>query len=275
VSAISASVGELVQIQFFVFDVDGITPLTGLVDGDFTKTLLLDDATSAVTVTVTEVGATGRYVVDFTPTAAGLWYVDVVLPDTEAVWACNVEVGPPPDDWIDAIADGVWAELLPNGFPAGSAGARLAQASDDAALLRSALIAANLAATAGSTDTVINTGATQTDDYYNGLLVVVVNSTGTVGRRITDYAMTDGAFTLNEALPFTPDVDDPVIVLGLLGEVTLSADSSALLKLCEVHRILGLDAEAPLCISKTKSEAGDIVLNQTEVGKKVIVQRQV
>lgn len=262
------------QVQFFVFDFDGITPLTGLVDGDFTKTLLLDDASSALPVTVTEVGATGRYVVEFTPDTAGLWYVDLLLDETEAAWACYVEVGPPPDDWLDSIADAVWAEILPNGFPADSAGARLAQASDDATLLRKALIAANLTAAAGSTSTVVNTGATQVDDYYNGLLVVICNASGTVGRRITDYATADGAFTLHKELPFTPDVGDPVMVLGLIGEVVLGADSVALLKLCEVHRILGLDPEAPLCVSKTGQEAGSIRLSQTEVGKKVIVQRE-
>lgn len=47
-------------------------PVTGLVNGDFTKYLSKDGATSAVAVTVTEI-ANGRYSVTFTPNAVGVW----------------------------------------------------------------------------------------------------------------------------------------------------------------------------------------------------------
>ncbi len=51
-------------------------------------------------------------------------------------------------------------------------------------------------------------------------------------------------------------------------------DDEASKKLCEVWTLLGLDPDAPLCITKTRQEAGDIVLVQTEVGLKIVVQRQ-
>ena len=46
------------------------------------------------------------------------------------------------------------------------------------------------------------------------------------------------------------------------------------IKVSEIHRILGLDADAPLCVSKSGQQAGDIELVQTEVANTVRVQRQ-
>jgi hypothetical protein len=146
-SALTAPIDAPVQIQFAAFDADGITPLTGQLDGDFTKLLLVDDAVSANPVTVTEVvGAAGHYVVEFTPDALGLWYVKV---------------------------------------------------------------------------------GTEVDEFYACHIQVVVAT------------------------------EQP---LGLMLE--------------EIWRILGLDPGAPLCVSKTRQEAGSIMLVQTEVGVKVVVQRE-
>ena len=272
--AFPVSVGETVQIQFSVFDVDGITPLTGLGDVDFGKQVFLDDATSAEVLAVDEIAATGVYVAEFVPNANGLWYLQVASP-IDDVWECYVKAGPPPDDWIVSITEDVWSEILPGSYLDGSAGSRLAQTSDDVALLRQALIMANLTAVVpGSTSTVIHTAATQVDDFYNGLLMVVRNADGNVSRRITDYTALDGAFTLSRPLPFTPDDGDQAIVLGIMGEVVLASDSLALEKLCDVHNIMGLDPEDPLCISKQGQKTNRITLKHTEVGKKVIVQRE-
>ena len=143
-----ANVYELVQVQFFVPDVDGITPLTGKIDGDFQKTILINSSvpSSPPTVIVAEV-SNGRYVIRFTPDIVGLWYVDVVLDETESVWCIHVDTGTP-------------------------------------------------------------------------------------------------------------------------------LDPATLTKVAEIHRILALDAANPLCVSKTRQVAGDITLNQTEVGKKIVVQRE-
>ena len=144
---LSASVGELVQIQFPAFDIDGITPLTGLVDGDFNKLLIVDNTVSGVTITVTEVGSTGRYVISFTPNANGLWYAEVETP-VEDIFADQVEVGPPPTDWLNAI----WSVILPGTFPAGSAGARLANIDTNVEGLYHALIMGVYTATGGGVD---------------------------------------------------------------------------------------------------------------------------
>jgi hypothetical protein len=80
--------------------------------------------------------------------------------------------------------------------------------------LRDAVIAADLTTAAGSSSTEVRTGATQADNFYNELVLLVRNAAGVVARRITDYALTDGAFTVDPALPFTPSPGDRVIVLG-------------------------------------------------------------
>jgi hypothetical protein len=47
------------------------------------------------------------------------------------------------------------------------------------------------------------------------MLLLVVNTNGTAVRRISEFNNTNGAFFLDEALPFTPAISDPVVVLGL------------------------------------------------------------
>lgn len=144
-STLTAAKDEEVKLQFAVFDIDGLTPLTGLLDGDFTKLVLQDDTdvTGSVAVTVAEVGATARYVATFTPNADGRWYVDILVNDTDELFHEHIEVG-----------------------------------------------------------------------------------------------------------------------IG------------AMLKICEIHKILGLDPDCPLCVSKTQQRACDIILNQTEVGVTLVIQRE-
>jgi len=56
-----------------VFDTAN-APVTGLVNGDFSKFLSVDGVNSAVVVTVSEIG-NGRYQASFTPTSTGFWYL--------------------------------------------------------------------------------------------------------------------------------------------------------------------------------------------------------
>lgn len=94
-SPLTALVNTAVKLPFAVFDYDGTTPLSGLVDGDFTpKTVLRDDVdeSGSVTLTVTEVGSTGKYVAEFTPNARGLWYVEVTTPLGD-VFGDHIDVG--------------------------------------------------------------------------------------------------------------------------------------------------------------------------------------
>lgn len=58
---------------FEVYD-SGSSPVTGLVNGDFTKLLAKNGTNDGTTVTVAEVG-TGRYYVTFTPATTGLWHL--------------------------------------------------------------------------------------------------------------------------------------------------------------------------------------------------------
>lgn len=89
--ALTAGNNELLRIPFLVTDIDGITPLTGLVDGDFSKSLICETAASAQPVTVTEIGA-GYYYVEFTPNQQGLWYLTVTTP-VEDIFAEEILVG--------------------------------------------------------------------------------------------------------------------------------------------------------------------------------------
>jgi len=268
---LQASVGELVQIQFPVFDVDGLTPVTGYVDGDFIKTLLVDNVVATPTMTVVEIGATGHYVMEFTPDGDGLWYAQVQTP-IEDVFADQVEVGPLPDDVIESIVEGVWSELLAGTYPVNSAGWRLARADDNAQALSDALIMGVFAVT-GGTPAEIETDATKADGFYDDLTVVVRNADGNVSRRIVSYKQTDGVFSFgDDELPFTPAAGDEVIVLGVLGKVACENDVM-LERLIEIWQRLGLDPDNPLCIKKTSHEANGWKLTHSTVGDKIIVQR--
>lgn len=83
--------GQPVSIPFFVYDVDGVTPVTGLLNAAFTKTLIANGVISAQPVVVNEIGS-GFYTIDFTPNAIGLWDVTVKTPEEE-IWGCAVQVG--------------------------------------------------------------------------------------------------------------------------------------------------------------------------------------
>ena len=77
-------------------------------------------------------------------------------------------------------------------------------------------IADDLTVAVGSTTTEVRTNATQADDFYNTLTLVIINAAGVVARRVDDYANTNGAFTV-ETLPFTPSSGDRALVLSILG----------------------------------------------------------
>lgn len=85
-------VGEVVELPFTAFEEDGVTPLAGLVDGDWTKKLLLGPVASANPVTVTETSIAGTYVVSFEVDDEGTWYVEVAAPN-EAIYGGYVQAG--------------------------------------------------------------------------------------------------------------------------------------------------------------------------------------
>lgn len=63
--------GVAIRSYFAVYD-SSDAAVTGLLDGAFTKLLSKDGATSAVTVTISEVGS-GIYAASFTPNGVGAW----------------------------------------------------------------------------------------------------------------------------------------------------------------------------------------------------------
>jgi len=66
-------VGETVFSELVVYDQNDV-PVTGLVDGDFSKFLFVNGAPSGQVVVVTELG-NGAYEAAFIPNAVGTWYL--------------------------------------------------------------------------------------------------------------------------------------------------------------------------------------------------------
>lgn len=98
--ALTAGINETLKVPFYVTDVDGISPLTGLANASFTKALVREDALSAQPLTVSEIGS-GYYYAEFTPDQTGLWYATVLTP-AQDMFACDVLVGE--YDLLDAVA---------------------------------------------------------------------------------------------------------------------------------------------------------------------------
>ena len=72
--------GETRQLFFIVFDSDGITPKSGYVDGDFTKTLIFNTSSSSLTMTITEIDSSGVYMLSYTPDVIGDYCSFIVDP---------------------------------------------------------------------------------------------------------------------------------------------------------------------------------------------------
>ncbi len=89
---------------------------------------------------------------------------------------------------------------------------RSSQASQD--LLLDAIVANDLVVGAGSSTTEVRTGATQATGFYDDMMLVVINTAGTVARVVSAYNNTNGAFTV-ATLPFTPAASDRAIVIAL------------------------------------------------------------
>jgi hypothetical protein len=66
-------VSTVVRADFSVYD-SANAPVTGLMNGDFTKLLSKNGVDDATAVTVSEIGS-GRYSATFTPATVGVWYL--------------------------------------------------------------------------------------------------------------------------------------------------------------------------------------------------------
>lgn len=74
------TVSDVAYLHFIVFDSDGTTPLTAQA-GSCTSNLRKNGAAASETVTIAEIGSTGRYVASFTPAAAGNFHLSITCTD--------------------------------------------------------------------------------------------------------------------------------------------------------------------------------------------------
>ncbi|NIQ78486.1 MAG: hypothetical protein GTN93_10410, partial [Anaerolineae bacterium] len=109
---------------------------------------------------------------------------------------------------VNEIRDGILADSTPFN------GADIASIKTSSDNLVQAVIAESFTAASGSTSSEVRTGATQATGFFDGMLILVENTNGSAARRVSEYNNTNGAFFLDEALPFTPAISDPVIVIG-------------------------------------------------------------
>lgn len=110
--------------EFVVTDTNG-NLITGLVDGDFTKTLYNpsgSEVSGSITITISELG-NGKYRVAWTPNTLGAWILTVYNATyftygKSSNYECFEEL-------YDDIAGAVWDELLKDHVSAGSTGYRI------------------------------------------------------------------------------------------------------------------------------------------------------
>ena len=103
-------INEGITERILVADTVG-SPIAGLVDGDFNKELLREKASTAESLTITEMGS-GFYYIDFTPTNTG-FYEWTVSHDTYKPkgWWEYYEVGSASVDDVKTVVDSNATEL--------------------------------------------------------------------------------------------------------------------------------------------------------------------
>jgi hypothetical protein len=103
--------GEPVVDQFPAFENDGYTKRSGLTvgGGDFAISVFKDGVPDATAVTITEVGILGEYKVAFTPSADGLYVVQVLTDFNKDIWAGFFDSTV---DTTSSIVDAILAALV-------------------------------------------------------------------------------------------------------------------------------------------------------------------
>lgn len=87
------SPGTLVIDQFPAFEDDGYNKRSGLTPADFTASSFKDGTEDPVTITISEIGTTGEYKVEFTPPTEGFWQIQVLIDFNKEIWVSNVTAG--------------------------------------------------------------------------------------------------------------------------------------------------------------------------------------
>lgn len=83
-------IGDEVVDQFPVFDSNGYTKVSG--QTSFAPSIWKDAVIKSIPVTVTEIGATGDYKVEFTPDAEGFWRLEVLINYNKDIWSVECDV---------------------------------------------------------------------------------------------------------------------------------------------------------------------------------------
>lgn len=106
---VQAVVGEVFRDYLHLFDLDGDTPLPGIIDSVFVKQLALDGAPNAQVVTVTEIGSTGVYMAEFTPNVPGRWMlrVEYDAPLNTQIFSVTVDAGGLGEAMMNAAYDDI------------------------------------------------------------------------------------------------------------------------------------------------------------------------
>lgn len=75
--------------QFPVFDIDGYSKKSGIID--FFISLWLDGVPSSLPVDISEIGISGEYKILFTPNAIGFWKLEIEIPFNKQIWKAEIE----------------------------------------------------------------------------------------------------------------------------------------------------------------------------------------
>jgi len=164
--------------------------VTGLAPGVFTVTVVNPANT-----------ATNNPAVAQSAVKAGLYYFTIptafITANGVGEYGVVIEVNkiPPPPPRIDDAMSAI-----------------LKVSQEDFDSLGETLVATRTTAIAGSSPTEIRTNLAEADGFWDNLQVVVINAAGVSARTINSYANANGALTVS-TLPFTPAVNDPVIII--------------------------------------------------------------
>lgn len=87
--------GQAIQDQFPAWQDDGFTKQSGLSvgGGHFLVTVWQDTVVSGLPVTVSEIGTSGEYRVQYTPPSEGIWVVEIKVNTNQDVWKSRAFVG--------------------------------------------------------------------------------------------------------------------------------------------------------------------------------------
>lgn len=115
---------------------------------------------------------------------------------------------------VNEVRDSILADSTPfNGANVdASISSRASQVTADQ--IKRSQVAGEFTVAAGSSSTEVRTNATNPDNFFDNAVLIVVGAAGVGTRRISEYKNLNGAFFLDEALPFTPVATDVAVVLA-------------------------------------------------------------